>query len=61
MKFNGMEGIDFSKIMKFGSNNYIFLSTSLEMYGKREIPKKRIIMATIFRLCSLIIGIRYAM
>jgi len=61
MAFNGMEEIDFNEIMKFGSNNYILLSTSLDMYANREIPKKRIVMATLFRLCSLITGIRYAM
>ena len=57
----GIDRINFNQIIKFVSKHYIFLSTSLEMYGNREIPKKRIIMATIFRLCSLIIGIRYTM
>ena len=60
INFFGKKGIDFIKIMKFASKYYILLSTSLEMYGNREIPKKRIIMATIFRLCSLITGIRYS-
>ena len=61
MAFNGTKDIEFIKIMKFTSKYYVLLSTSLDMYGNREIPKKRIIMATIFRLCSLSIGIRYAM
>jgi hypothetical protein len=57
----GIEWIDSDKVTKFTGQYYITLSTSLAMYEKREIPKKRIIMATIFRLCSLITALRYTM
>ena len=53
----GGEAVD--KIIKFGNQHSIIISTSVEEYERREIKKSKIVLASLYRMCTLVTAVRF--
>ena len=58
---NSNESKATEKMVKFANKHHIMMSTTIEEYERKEIMKNEVVGATLYRLGSLITGLRFFM
>ena len=56
---NSNEKIAVDKLLKFTSKHYVTISRTVEEYEIGELSKRRVIIASVYRFCSLVTLLRY--